>query len=176
MKHALISFSVALTAGCSSYPTKINDNTNLLGTQIEIQTSVQDLISKFGEPESQLTTGNETLFTFCERKGDVVDILYVLGKNDQVVDTKRAYCSIGIFDSANVPCSELLTPRESVDGKIGPLITRGGIALKKRCEAAVPKEEVQACLTKSLESAERMARDGEVIDNLFLSNPFVWGK
>jgi hypothetical protein len=171
MKHALISFSVALTVGCSSYPTKINDNTNLLGTQIEIQTSVQDLISKFGEPESQLTTGNETLFTFCERKGDVVDILYVLGKNDQVVDTKRTYYSIGIFDSANVPCSERLTPPESVEGKIA-----WRDLLKERCEAAVPKQEVQACLTKSRESAERRARESEEFNNTFLPNLLIWVK
>ena len=130
MKNALIFFLVVVTAGCSSYPTKINDNTNLLGAQIGLQTSVQDLISKFGEPENQLITGNETLFTFCERKGDIVDILYVLGKNNQVIDTKRAYYSIGIFDSANVPCSELLMPREVVNGKIGALIGRG--APKKR--------------------------------------------
>jgi len=132
MKNALIFFLVGVTAGCSSYPTKINDNTNLLGAQIGLQTSVQDLISKFGEPENQLITENETLFTFCERKGDIVDILYVLGKNNQVIDTKRAYYSIGIFDSANVPCSELLMPREVVNGKIGALIGRGVIAPKKR--------------------------------------------
>jgi len=178
MKKVLIIFLLGALASCVTYSPKfnyntnlkINDNTNLIGARITLGTGIDALMSRFGSPENQLDTGNETLLTFCERKDNIVDILYVLTKKGSVIDTKRTYYPVSI-DSVNLSCIEALMTPEIASGKIGSLVTREEMSYKKRCEAAVPKEDVRECMTRELseqrdllEQSKAFARDFESFD------------